>query len=157
MSKLEESIDALKVNYPNTDYRPVILDLSSQKAVRKAAADVLSWQDVPSIDIVVNSAGIMNLPERTMNEDGIEMTFASNHIGHFLFTSLIMPKILEAAKKNPKGVTRIVNVSSLSPAWGCMRWSDLSFEKINNALPEAEQPDYKVMRMFGAEDPENKA
>jgi hypothetical protein len=57
----------------------------------------------------------MCLLERTLNEDGIEMHFATNHIGHFLFTCLLMPKLLKAAENNPtKGV---VNVSPRSPTW----------------------------------------
>ena len=131
------------------DYRALKLDLSSQKAVRAAATEVLSWSDIPAIDIAVNSAGVMNLPERQLSEEGIEMHFATNHIGHFLFTSLLMPKFLKAAKGNPKGATRIVNVTSLSPTVSPMRWSDLNFEKINKDLPQAEQPPYQMHKMFG--------
>jgi NAD(P)-dependent dehydrogenase (short-subunit alcohol dehydrogenase family) len=104
------------------------------------------------IDILVNSAGIMHLPERTLSEDGIEMTFATNHIGHFLFTCLLMPKILKAAESNPvKGATRIVNVSSGSPMMARMRWSDINFEKKNKDLPENEQPRYALHRAWGAQ------
>lgn len=157
LSKIQECIDALKKHFPIVDYRPLKLNLSSQKDVRAAAAELLSWTDVPTIDIVVNNAGIMNLPERTINEDGIEMTFATNHIGHFLFTSLIMPKILTAAATNAKGATRIVNVSSLSPTWTTMRWSDMNFDTINKNLPQAEQPSYDMLRTWGTPDPENVA
>ncbi|KAI9706296.1 MAG: hypothetical protein M1820_004871 [Bogoriella megaspora] len=155
-SKIEESIDALKSKFPGVDYRPLKLDLSSQKAIRTAAAELLSWTDVPTIDIVVNSAGIMNLPERTINDEGIEMTFATNHIGHFLFTSLIMPKLIKASESNPKGATRIVNVSSGSPTVvKSIRWSDPNFEETNKDLPTVEQPNYDVHRMWGMKDPEN--
>ncbi|KAL9086904.1 MAG: hypothetical protein Q9165_006910 [Trypethelium subeluteriae] len=156
-SKMEESINALKEKFPNVDYRPLKLDLSSQQAVRVAAAELLSWTDVPTIDIVVNSAGIMNIPKRTFNDDGIEIQFATNHIGHFLFTCLIMPKLLKAAETNERGTTRIVNISSGSPTVGSMRWSDMNFEKINKDLPEAEQPAYATHRLFGAKDPENES
>ncbi|KAI9657462.1 MAG: hypothetical protein M1821_003144 [Bathelium mastoideum] len=154
---MEEAINSLKGKYPGVDYRPLKLDLSSQQAVRASAAELLSWADVPAIDIIVNSAGIMNLPERTINSDGIEMQFATNHIGHFLFTCLIMPKLLKAAVTNQKGATRIVNVSSGSPTVAAMRWSDMNFEKINKELPQAEQPPYAMHRRFGFTDPENKS
>jgi NAD(P)-dependent dehydrogenase (short-subunit alcohol dehydrogenase family) len=105
---------------------------------------------VPTIDIIVNSAGVMCLPERTLNEDGIKMHSATNHIGHFLFTCLLMPKLLKAAENNPtKGATRIVNVSSRSPTWARMRWSDINFDKKNKDLPEEEKPVYDVHRMWG--------
>ncbi|EXJ55357.1 hypothetical protein A1O7_08284 [Cladophialophora yegresii CBS 114405] len=148
-TKLQECIEELKKVYPNVDYRPLILDLGSQKAVRSAAQEVLSWNDVPRIHILVNNAGLATIPERTLTEDGIEMTFATNHIGHFLFTCLIMPKLIEAAKANPKGATRIVNVSSRAAEGGGIRWSDVNFNKKSRELPEVEQPNYKLLEMWG--------
>lgn len=132
-------------------YRSLVLDLSSQKAVRAAASELLSWSDIPTIDIIVNNAGIMCLPERTLSEDGIEMHFATNHIGHFLFTSLIMSRLLRASETHfTKGATRVVNVTSLSPTWTRMRWSDTNFDKKNKDIPEKERPTYQVQRMWGA-------
>lgn len=139
------------------DYHPLKLDLSSQKAVREAAAEVLSWKDVPTIDILVSNAAVMNIPERTLSEDGIELQFATNHLGHFLFTCLIMPKLLKAAESSPKGATRVINVTSLSPTVAGMRWSDINFEKINKDLPQAEQPPYAMHRRWGAINPEEKS
>jgi NAD(P)-dependent dehydrogenase (short-subunit alcohol dehydrogenase family) len=154
---MQESIDALAKEFPAVDYRPLKLDLSSQKAVRAAAAELLSWPDVPAIDVLVNSAGVMNIPERTITEDGIEIHFATNHIGHFLFTSLIMPKLLKAASGNPPGTTRIVNVTSNSPTVSQMRWSDMNFNKISKDLPKEEQPPYAMLKRFGVLDPEEKS
>jgi NAD(P)-dependent dehydrogenase (short-subunit alcohol dehydrogenase family) len=136
------------------DYRILQINLSSQESVRTAAAELLSWSDIPTIDILVNSAGMMMIPERTITEDGIEKHFATNHIGHFLFTCLIMPKLIKAAEKNPKGATRIVNVSSGSPTVASMRWSDINFEKKNKDLPEAEQPTYWMHKVWGTVDAE---
>ena len=118
---------------------------------------MLSWSDIPTIDIAVNNAAVMNLPERQLTEEGIEMHFATNHIGHFLFTSLIMPKLLKAAEGKPKGATRIVNVTSLSPTVSPMRWSDVNFDKVNKNLPQAEQPPYQMHKMFGAHDSAEKS
>ncbi|KAL2060206.1 hypothetical protein VTL71DRAFT_9601 [Oculimacula yallundae] len=149
-AKLNESIDALRAEYPDVSYRPLILDLSSQKAVRATASELLSWSDITALDIIVNNAGIMCIPERTLSKDGIELHFATNHIGHFLFTSLIMPNLIKSSKSNsPKGATRVVNVSSASPTWTRMRWSDLNFEKKNKDIPEEERPVYQVQQMFG--------
>ena len=147
----------LKTRFPNVEYRPLNLDLSSQKSVRVAAEEILSWSDVPAVDIIVNSAGVMNIPERTLNEDGIEMHFATNHIGHFLLTCLVIPKLLKAADSRAKGETRVINVSSLSPLSTGMRWSDMNFEKRNKDLPEAEQPPYDRHRAWGLKDVENKS
>ncbi|KAI1819308.1 putative short-chain dehydrogenase [Xylaria intraflava] len=147
-SKIEQCIDLLKAEYPAVDYRALVVDLSSQKSVRKAAAEVLSWTDIPTIDIVVNNAGVMGIAERTLSEDGVEMHFATNHIGHWLLTCSLMPKLIAAAKKNPKGTTRVVNVSSASPRLGGIRWSDMHFNKLNKDLPEDEQPNYELLEAW---------
>ncbi|KAI1156224.1 putative short-chain dehydrogenase [Nemania diffusa] len=156
-SKVEKCIDLLKAQYPNVDYRPLIVDLSSQKSVRAAAANLLSWDDVPMINIIVNSAGVMGFPERKLSEDGIEMHFATNHLGHWLLTCSLMPKLIKAAEVNAKGATRVINVSSGSPKVATMRWSDINFEKLNKDLPEAEQPNYPFVEGWGYKDVRNKS
>lgn len=112
----------------------------------------MDWSDVPMIDIVVNSAGIMGIQERTLSEDGIELHFATNHLGHWLLSCLIMPKLVKATECSPKGATRIVNVSSASPQVSGMRWSDINFDKRNKDLPVQEQPDYAWFAMCGCPD-----
>lgn len=153
--KLQESIDEIKQQFPNVDCRPLIVDLSSQEAVRTAATELLSWSDVPSINILVNSAGITGIPNRTITGDGVELHLATNHIGHFLFTNLVMPKLLEAAKTSPKGATRVVNVSSGAAETSGIRWSDVNFEKKSTDLPEEERPNYQVLEEWGVHDAPN--
>ncbi|KAI9715399.1 MAG: hypothetical protein M1828_000859 [Chrysothrix sp. TS-e1954] len=155
-SRIQASIDALKAGYPEITCRALVLDLSSQKAVRKAANEVLSWEDVTKIDILVNNAAVMNIPERTLTEDGLELQFATNHIGHFLFTCLVMPKLLKAGESKSEG-PRVINVTSLSPTVSGMRWSDINFEKINKDLPVDEQPPYAMHKAWGEVDPEEKS
>jgi NAD(P)-dependent dehydrogenase (short-subunit alcohol dehydrogenase family) len=128
------------------------MDISSQKSVRTAAAEILAWDDVPAIDILINSAGVMGVRGRTLTEDGIEMHFATNHIGHWLFACLTMPKMIEAAKHYQKGATRIVNVSSGSPRASSMRWSDMNFDKKNRDLPKEEQPVEQFFKLWGYTD-----
>ncbi|KAI9832424.1 MAG: hypothetical protein M1819_004413 [Sarea resinae] len=65
-----------KASFPTVDYRPLKLDLSSQKTVRAAAAEFLSWAHVPTVDMLVHSAGVMLVPERTLTADGVEMHLA---------------------------------------------------------------------------------
>ncbi|CRG91499.1 hypothetical protein PISL3812_08548 [Talaromyces islandicus] len=151
-SKIQECIKALEAEFPDIDCRGLQVDLSVQQSVRDAAAKVMAWTDVPTIDIVVNSAGVMGIQERTLTSDGIEMHFATNHLGHWLFTCLIMPKLIKAAEHNSKGATRIVNVSSASPTISGMRWSDMNFTKENKDIPKEEQPDYEWFRAWGYTD-----
>ena len=122
-AKPSECAEELKSKFPSVDYRILELDLSSQASVKAAAAEVLSWSDVPKIDLLINNAGVMAIPERTLSPEGIEMHFATNHIGHFLFTNLIMPKLL-ASLNGP----RVVNVSSGGHRFSDIRWDDLGFQ-----------------------------
>lgn len=121
-SKVQATADKIKANPESAqvETRILILDLASQKQIREAAKEVLNYKE-DHIDVVVNSAGLMAGPFRTTAE-GIELQFGSNHIGHFLFTNLIMPKIL--ASKNP----RIVNVSSNGHRYHGIRFDDPSFQ-----------------------------
>lgn len=102
-----------------------------------------------AIDIIVNSAGIMGLPTRELTSEGIEKHFGTNHIGHFLFTCLLMPKLLTTAQRSPCGATRIINVTSLSPLVAGIRWSDINFDKMTNELPEEERPDESMLQRWG--------
>ncbi|OQV02875.1 hypothetical protein CLAIMM_07995 [Cladophialophora immunda] len=149
VSKLQECLDALKTAYPNVEYRSLQVDLSSQKSVRAAAAEVMGWADVPSIDIVINNAGIMNIPTRTITEDGVEITMATNHVGHFLLTSLVMPKIITAAKSSTKkGAVRIVNLASMGIYVGGVPFSDMKYEKPVAELPADEKPNIAMMQAY---------
>ena len=91
----------------------------------------------------------MAIPEGTLTPEDIEMHMATNHIGHWLLTNLIMPRLLAATRDQPKGSVRIVNVSSASPQVSGMRWSDMAFERQNKDLPAAEQPDYPWFEAWG--------
>ncbi|KIW72963.1 hypothetical protein PV04_01119 [Phialophora macrospora] len=147
--KLQECIDDLKSAYPNVDYRPVKVDLSSQQSVRSAAKEVLSWTDVPTIDIVINNAGIMNIQTRTITADGVELTMATNHVGHFLLTNLILPKLIAAAKSSPKGSVRIINLASMGIAVTGVRFSDLTYEKPASEMPKPDEyPNIAMMQAF---------
>ncbi|EIM90352.1 NAD-P-binding protein [Stereum hirsutum FP-91666 SS1] len=118
-SKLQETADAIKKETPGADIRELILDLGSQKSVRKAADEVLKYSG--PVDALILNAGVMGTPwEKT--EDGIEKQFATNHVGNFLFTNLIIPKLLEAPSP------RVLAVSSVGHFWGQVRFEDYNFE-----------------------------
>ena len=146
--KVQAVIDELKSEFSEVSYRALHMDLSSQKSVREAAKEVLAYPE--SIDILINNAGVMALPERTLSEDGIELQFATNHVGHFLFTNLIMPKLVAAATASSSpGSTRIINVSSSGHAVGPVRFSDYNFEKSKEELPKDELPALERLAALG--------
>ncbi|KAG7289176.1 hypothetical protein NEMBOFW57_005539 [Staphylotrichum longicolle] len=96
-TKVQQTADAVAKSHPGVKTRILQLDLGSLAAVRKAAAEVNSWDDVPAIDVLVNNAAIMAV-DFALSPDGFESHFATNHLGHFLFTNLIMGKVLAAKK-----------------------------------------------------------
>ncbi|KAM0261202.1 hypothetical protein ACHAPA_009933 [Fusarium lateritium] len=120
LGKLQQTADHLATKFPNLKTKLLTLDLSSLKSVRSATEEINGWTDVPNIDVLVNNAGIM-ATDFKLTEDGFESQFASNHLGHFLFTNLIIDKIL--ASEAP----RVVSVSSTGHRLGAIRWGDPHF------------------------------
>ncbi|KAL2822817.1 hypothetical protein BDW59DRAFT_149222 [Aspergillus cavernicola] len=119
-TKLQQTADTIAKDHTDVPVRLLQLDLGSLAAVREAAKQVNSWDDVPSIDVVVNNAGIMAV-DFSLSPEGYENQFATNHLAHFLFTNLIMDKIL--ASPSP----RVVNVSSDGHRLSPIRWADYNF------------------------------
>ncbi|KAF5818998.1 putative very-long-chain 3-oxoacyl-CoA reductase [Helianthus annuus] len=93
---------------PNAKLDVMELDLSSQASVRKFAADYIA-KDLP-LNILILNAGIMS-PPFTLSQDNIELQFATNHIGHFLLTNLLLDTMKKTSTKSQKE-GRIVVVSS---------------------------------------------
>lgn len=118
--KILKVIDDLKASVATT-VRPLELDLASLKSVRAAASKVLEW--TTSVDAVIETAGVMAVPEFKKSEDGVEMTFAVNHLGHFLLTNLILPSLLAA-----KGGARVVPFSSDAHNQAVLNLDDVTFK-----------------------------
>lgn len=95
--------DELRAATGNPRVEFVVADLSSQKQVRQMAAEIVARYD--RLHVLINNAGVILL-RRQLSEDGLEMSFAVNHLAPFLLTSLL----LDLLKKSVPA--RIVNVSS---------------------------------------------
>ena len=102
---------------PGSRIRGVVADLSSQAEVRRLAALVLA--EVAHLHVLVNCAAIVS-PKRRETVDGIEMQFAVNHLAPFLFTNLLLPRLLESAP------ARVVTVASQVERGGTIDFEDLS-------------------------------
>lgn len=153
-SRVQEVIDKINQQSPNVTCKFVELDLSSQQSVRAAANKILDDSDIPHINIIINNAGVMNLPKLTHSPEGIEAQFATNHIGHFLLTNLLMPKLLTAAASAPtKGATRVINVSSRAIIYSPVRLSDPNFTKFEKDLPQSEHAAWQNLGFYKLQEP----
>ncbi|PHU23096.1 Short-chain dehydrogenase TIC 32, chloroplastic [Capsicum chinense] len=103
------------------------LDLSSLASVRKFAADFISSGH--SLNMLINNAGVSGIPF-ILSKDNIELQFATNHLGHFLLTNLLLDKMKETTRKT-KREGRIVNVSSGAYRVFTCR-EGIRFDKIND-------------------------
>ncbi|KAL8036604.1 hypothetical protein ABFX02_12G169200 [Erythranthe guttata] len=113
------------------------LDLASHKSV-KAFADSFIALNLP-LNILINNAGIMFCPYQ-LSEDGIEMQFATNHLGHFYLTNLLLEKMKDTAKSS--GIEgRILNLTSVAHLHTYEK--GIQFEHIND------QSSYQDKKAYG--------
>jgi len=97
----------------------VRLDLASLASIREAGDEIRATYS--RVDLLINNAGVMELPyERTV--DGFELTFATNHLGHFALTGLVLDRLLETPG------SRVVTMSSMGHEPGVMNFDDLQSE-----------------------------
>ncbi|KIN05333.1 hypothetical protein OIDMADRAFT_157975 [Oidiodendron maius Zn] len=100
------------------------LRLDSLESVRAAAKDFLSRSD--NLNLLILNAGIMCTPEGK-TEDGFELQFGTNYVGHFLLFQLLKPALL--AGTSPSFQSRVVSLSSMAHNESGIRFHDLNFEK----------------------------
>ncbi|KAL6658469.1 hypothetical protein ACP70R_004055 [Stipagrostis hirtigluma subsp. patula] len=102
--------ESLEEQVPSSKLHVMEMDLSSLSSVGSFAQSFNSSHE--HLNILINNAGIMACPFQ-LSKDGIELQFATNHLGHFLLTNLLLDKMKSTAKET--GVQgRIVNVSSIA-------------------------------------------
>ena len=129
LEKAEAAAREIEAAHPNADLDIIPLDLASLASVRTFAESFKAKYD--GLDLLINNAGVM-VPPLTTTEDGFELQFGANHLGHFALTGHLMEKLLKV-----KG-SRIVTVSS-----GAHRMGEMDFENL-----QAEQG-YKPWRAYG--------
>jgi NAD(P)-dependent dehydrogenase (short-subunit alcohol dehydrogenase family) len=114
------ALDEIKAKTASNSIDLLIADLSSQAEIRSLANTVRERYSV--LHGLINNAGVV-MTERVNSVDGIEMTLATNHLGPFLLTHLLLDVLKSSAP------SRIVNVSSAVHKWGSIDLQDLQFEK----------------------------
>jgi NAD(P)-dependent dehydrogenase (short-subunit alcohol dehydrogenase family) len=115
-AKGEAALKRILETAPASDVRLEQLDLANQDSIRSFAAVYSAGHD--GLDILVNNAGVMAIPRRR-TDDGFEMQFGTNHLGHFALTGLLADKLIA------RPGARVVTVSSVVAEIGRMRFDDL--------------------------------
>jgi NAD(P)-dependent dehydrogenase (short-subunit alcohol dehydrogenase family) len=119
LDRARSAANRILAGQPAAGVEVVRLDLASLASVRSAAAELR--RSFPRIDLLINNAGVMEPPyQRT--EDGFELTFGTNHLGHFALTGLVLDRLLETPG------SRIVTMSSQGHHDGVMNFDDLQSE-----------------------------
>ena len=113
------AVGRIREEQPGCRIDSLLCDFADQHAVRRLAEDLLATCD--RIDVLVNNAGTV-YARRTLTVDGIEATFAVNHLGGFLLTELLLDRIQESAP------ARVIFTSSSGHYSGTMDLDDLGFE-----------------------------
>ncbi|KAM3311630.1 hypothetical protein ACQJBY_031953 [Aegilops geniculata] len=118
--------ESLAEEVPSSKLHVMEMDLSSLDSVRSFAGSFNSSHK--HLNVLINNAGIMACPFQ-LSKDGIELQFATNHLGHFLLTNLLLDKMKSTAKET--GVQgRIVNLASTAHRRSDGKGFDLN--KLNN-------------------------
>ncbi len=118
LQKADAAAAGIKAEVPAAQLEVVELDLSRLSSVRRFADGL----DVDALDILVNNAGVMMTPpERT--EDGFDLQFGTNHLGHFALTGLLLARLGRA------DAARVVTLTSLEHTSGHLDFDDLQWEQ----------------------------
>ena len=124
-----DTLAAIAAQTGRRDASLVLGDLAVQRDVRRIAAELLAG-DRP-LHVLINNAGVVNL-QRTVTADGIETSFAVNHLAPFLLTNLLLDRLHRSAP------ARVVTVSSEAHRFGRLDFDDLGNER-----------HYRFMRVYG--------
>jgi len=120
-AKGADALARLRAEVPGASAEEALLDVSSIADVKRFAVEFLAGHR--TLDLLINNAGVMALPTRELTPEGFERQFATNHLGHFALTGLLMPVLLAAP------APRVVTVASLAHRAGKIHFDDLQMAK----------------------------
>ena len=140
--RTEAAVAGVIARSGSRDVSQLLCDFSSQASIRALAADVLRGFD--RLDVLVNNAGGVNKTRR-LTVDGIEMTFAVNHLGYYLLTHLLRDLLVRSAP------ARVVTVASVGHRRGTLDFADLGFERGGYSIMRAYTRSKLANVLFAAE------
>ncbi|KAL3490738.1 hypothetical protein BJX62DRAFT_206665 [Aspergillus germanicus] len=149
--KAQAALDELRASSPNanTELTWLPLDLSSTTSVRDAAATFKAQS--PRLDILILNAGVMSLPPGE-TDLGHEIQLGTNHTGHFLLTTLLLPTLLRTAEEVPDSDVRVISLSSIGHNLAPSFETILDQEKLKRCNTHARYGASKVANiLFAAE------
>ncbi|MEU1875589.1 NAD(P)-dependent dehydrogenase (short-subunit alcohol dehydrogenase family) [Streptomyces ambofaciens] len=114
------AVERIRAADPDVEVSTRALDLASLASVQKLAA-TLEAEGRP-IHLLINNAGVMAPPTRHTTEDGFELQFGTNHLGHMALTGRLLPLLRE-------GRARVTTVTSSAARSGKPDWEDLQAER----------------------------
>jgi NAD(P)-dependent dehydrogenase (short-subunit alcohol dehydrogenase family) len=123
------AVERIHATAPRAKVTTADLDLASLESVRALGDKLLA--DGRPVDILINNAAVMTLPTRHETQDGFELQFGTNFLGHFALTARIFPLLREAS-------ARVTTLSALAARTGSFQWDDLQY-----------QGEYAAMKAYG--------
>ncbi len=126
-AKAQDAIARIRRQVPDARLVPGVLDLASLKSVRAFAAEF----GKEPLDLLINNAGVMAIPQREITVDGFERQFATNYLGPFALTALLFHSI------RSKAGSRIVTVSSSAGMWAQIDFDNLQSERVYKPMFQA--------------------
>jgi NAD(P)-dependent dehydrogenase (short-subunit alcohol dehydrogenase family) len=115
-----EALEEVRSTAPDAELELAPLDLASLESIAELAEALVA--EHASIDLLINNAGVMATPRR-LTEDGFELQFGTNHLGHFALTARLLPALLSGEG------SRVVTVSSIAHRTGRIAFDDLGGER----------------------------
>lgn len=139
--KGQAAADRIVAETPDARVRLLELDLASLDSVAALGA-TLNAQGEP-INLLINNAGVMTPPSRQVTQDGFELQFGTNHLGHFALVAHLFPLLLA-------GRARVTSQVSIVARSGGIHWDDLNWERSYSGMGAYKQSRI-ALGLFGLE------
>jgi NAD(P)-dependent dehydrogenase (short-subunit alcohol dehydrogenase family) len=110
--KLQLAAERIRSAHPDAQLEVRVIDLADQGSIRDFAAALLADHD--TIDVVINNAGVMVCPFG-LTSDGLEMQFGTNHVGHFLLSTLLLDRVSDRVVTLSSGAHLIADIDLEDP------------------------------------------
>ena len=136
--KGDAAVHKIKVQNQDANVKVMLLDLANLKSIKRFADDFKAKYS--KLDLLINNGGVM-MPPYSKTEDGFELQFGTNHLGHFALTAQLMGLLKQTEN------SRIVNVSSGAHNYGNINFDDLNWEK-RKYKPMSAYGDSKIANLY---------